>query len=51
LTPGKSYDLIIEGERVTEGIADNDGTILVRSVISAEKTGRELFFSLTRHDP
>jgi len=50
LSPGKSYDLIIEGERVTEGIADNDGTILVRSVISAEKTGRELFFSLTRHD-
>lgn len=50
LAPGESYDLIIEDERVTVGIADHDGSILLRSVITTEKTGRELSFSLARND-
>lgn len=50
LAPGKTYGWMIEGERVMEGVADNNGKILLRSVITAENTGRTLSFSLVRQD-
>ena len=50
LKPENRYLLNIEGQSEDEIVSDENGDVLLRTVIGSEKTGRELSFTVLRQD-